>query len=450
MMNRSHVMLNEAKQLVGGDRSLSARVRMTATVMLVAATAFAADAPQRVVAIRAARLIDGRGGSVVSPAVIVVRGNKIESIGGSVPPAAQVIDLGDMTLLPGLIDAHVHTLLQGDITSEDYDVQLFKESLAYRALRATKAVKIALNNGFTTLRDVETEGAMYTDVDLKRAINNGVIDGPRMVVSTRALSVTGGYGPSGYAPDITYPRGVQIIDGVDEARKAVREQIGHGADWIKVYADRSYFVAKDGTLSSTPTFNAEEMKAIVDEAHRLRHKVAAHAMARPGIENALKAGVDSIEHGVAIPDDLLDVMVAKGVYLCPTLTVTEFVAAGRVAAGGAIWGKIPAFHHDSFARATKRGVKIAFGTDAGGFPWDAINEAKEFEYEVQFGMTAMQAIQTATRNAADMLDMSDRIGTIETGKLADIVAVPGDPLTDITALERVAFVMKDGNVYKRP
>jgi imidazolonepropionase-like amidohydrolase len=426
------------------------RQLLAALFLLFASSLFAADAPQPLVAIRAARLIDGRGGKVVSPAVIVVRGNKIESIGGAVPAGAQVIDLGDMTLLPGLIDAHVHTLLQGDITTDDYDVQLFKESLAYRALRATKALKIALNHGFTTVRDVETEGAMYTDVDLKRAINNGVIDGPRMIVSTRAMSVTGGYGPSGYSPEVTFPMGVQIVDGADAARKAVREQIAHGADWIKVYADRAYFINKDGTLSSTPTFTAEEMKAIVEEAHRLRHKVAAHAMARPGIENAINAGVDSIEHGIAIPDDLLDVMVAHGTYLCPTLTVTEFVAPGRVAAGGAIWGKIPAFHHDSFARALKRGVKIAFGTDAGGFAWDAINEAREFGYEVQFGMTPMQAIQTATRNAADLLDMSDRIGTIETGKLADIVAVPGDPLADIAAMERVAFVMKDGTVYKRP
>jgi imidazolonepropionase-like amidohydrolase len=422
--------------------------RITALALaLFAAAAYAADAPPaKVIAIRAARLIDGRGGNVVSPAVIVVRGNKIESIGGAVPAGAQVIDLGDMTLLPGLIDAHVHTLLQGDITSEDYDAQLFKESMAYRALRASKAVKIALNNGFTTVRDLETEGAMYTDVDVKRAINNGIIDGPRMVVSTRAMSVTGGYGPSGYAPDVTYPMGVQIVDGVDQARKAVREQIAHGADWIKVYADRSYFVAKDGTLSSTPTFNAEEMKAIVEEAHRLRHKVAAHAMARPGIENALNAGVDSIEHGISIPDDLIEMMVAKGTYLCPTLTVTEYVAPGR----GGVWLKIPAFHHDSFARALKRGVKIAFGTDAGGFPWDAVNEAKEFEYETRFGMTPMQAIETATRNAADLLDMSDRIGTIETGKFADIVAVPGNPLNDITAMQRVGFVMKDGRIYKQP
>jgi len=318
--------------------------------------------------------------------------------------------------------------------------------MPYRALRASRSAKIALEHGFTTLRDVETEGAMYTDVDVKRAINNGVIPGPRLFVSTRAMSVSGGYGPSGYSPEIIYPMGVQIVDGVEGGRKAVREQISHGADWIKVYADRSYFVDKNGQLSSIPTFTPEEMKAIVDEAHRLRHKVAAHAMARPGIENALNGGVDSIEHGIAIPDDLIDMMVAKGVYLCPTLTVTKYVAPGR----GGVWARIPQFHHDSFQRALRKGVKIAFGTDAGGFPWDAVNEAKEFEYETQYGMTPMQAIQTATRNAADLLGMSDQIGTLEAGKFADIVAVPGNPLNDITAMQRVGFVMKDGQIYKRP
>jgi len=418
--------------------------RALALLALFAASAFAADAPP--IAIRAARLIDGRGGSVVSNAVVVVRGDKIESIGTTVPAGAQLIDLGDSTLLPGLIDTHVHVLLQGDITAADYDEQLFKESMAYRALRATKALRIALGHGFTTVRDLETEGAMYTDVDLKKAVNNGIIDGPRMVVSTRAMSVTGGYGPAGYAPDVTYPMGVQIVDGVENARKAVREQIGHGADWIKVYADRSYFVAKDGTLSSIPTFTPDEMKAIVDESHRLRHKVAAHAMARPGVENAVTAGVDSIEHGVAIPDDLLDVMVSKGIFLVPTLTVTEFVAPGRTAAGAPIWGKMPQFHRDTFRRALKKGVKIAFGTDAGGFAWDAVNEAKEFGYYVANGMTPMQAIQTATVRAAELLDMSDRVGTIEPGKLADLVAVPGDPLRDVTLMEKVSFVMRDGGV----
>jgi imidazolonepropionase-like amidohydrolase len=412
-------------------------MKRTLLVLLFATSVFAADKP---IAIKAARMFDGRSGSVVAPAVIVVRGNRIESVGRDVPADAQVIDLGDMTLLPGLIDAHTHVLLQGDITAEDYDQQLFKESMPYRALRASRAVKIALEHGFTTLRDLETEGAMYTDVDVKRAINNGVIPGPRLFVSTRAMSVTGGYGPAGYSPEISYPRGVQ------NARKAVREQIGNGADWIKVYADRAYFVQKDGTLSSTPTFTFEEMKAIVDESHRLRHKVAAHAMARPGLENALNAGVDSIEHGIAIPDDLLDMMLAKGVYLCPTLTVTEHVAPGR----GGVWAKIPQYHRDTFQRALRKGVKIAFGTDAGGFAWDAVHQAKEFGYETRYGMTPAQAIQSATRVAAEMLGMGDQLGTLEAGKLADIVAVPGNPLEDITALERAGFVMKNGDVYRRP
>lgn len=422
------------------------RLPLLFLLLSVAANLLAAD---RVIVLRAARMIDGKSNNVITPGLVVIRNNRIESVGGTPPSGAETIDLGDATLLPGLIDAHVHTLLQGDVTTEDYDEQIFKESTAYRALRASRAVKIGLEHGFTTMRDLETEGAGYTDVDVKRAINNGIIPGPRLIVSTRAMSVTGGYGPAGYAPDVTYPMGVQIVDGVEGARKAVREQIAHGADWIKFYADRSYFLTKDGKLSSIPTFTAEEAKAIVDEAHRLRHKVAAHAMARPGIENALNAGVDSIEHGVAIPDDLVDLMVKNGTYLCPTLTVTEFVAPGRAKEGRAIWAKMPLFHHDSFQRAVKKGVKVAFGTDVGGFPWDAVNEAKEFGYETQFGMTPMQAIQSATRVAAEMLDMQDQVGTLEPGKFADVVAVPGDPLADITAMERVSFVMKDGVVVKR-
>lgn len=421
------------------------RTILVALFTLTIATSAAAE--DAVVVLRAARMIDGRAENVIAPAMVVVRGNKIESAGpsGTVPQGAQVIDLGDVTLLPGFIDAHTHILLQGDITAAEYDDQLFKESMPYRALRASRAVKIALERGFTAMRDLETEGAMYTDVDVKKAINNGVIPGPRMQVSTRAMSVTGGYGPSGYSPEISFPKGVQLVDGVEGGRKAVREQIGNGADWIKVYADRSYFVDKDNRLSSIPTFTAEEMKAIVDEAHRLRHKVAAHAMARPGLENAINAGVDSIEHGIAIPDDLLDRMKSQGIYLCPTLMVTEYVAAGR----GGVWAKtIPDFHHDSFSRAVRKGVKIAFGTDAGGFPWD-MSQAKEFSYETKLGMTPMQALKSATFVAAQLMGWDDRIGTIEAGKLADIVAVPGNPLADITATERVNFVMKDGAVVVR-
>ena len=416
--------------------------KIACLVFFVAASLSAAD---ETLAIRAARLIDGRSDTVVSPALVIVRGNRIESIGGTAPAGARVIDLGDATLLPGLIDAHAHVLLQGDVTQEEYDVQLFKESLAYRALRASRAAKIALERGFTSMRDIGNEGAMYTDVDVKRAINSGVIPGPRLQVATRAMAPTGAYGPSGYQPDIVFPKGVQIVDGVEDARKAVREQVGNGADWIKVYADRSYFVAADGTLSSIPNFTLDELRAIVDETHRLRKKVAAHAIARPGLENAISAGVDSIEHGIAIPDDLLDRMKAQGIYLSPTLTVTEYVAPGRAAEGRPIWAKIPVFHRDTFNRAVRRGVKIAFGTDAGGFPWD-VQQALEFTHMTRNGMTPMQAIKSATSVAAEMMNVGGDVGTIERGKLADLVAVPGNPLQDITAMERVVFVMKDGAV----
>jgi imidazolonepropionase-like amidohydrolase len=421
-------------------------MRKLLLLLLLACPVFAAD---NVILLKAARLIDGKRDTVMAPAAVLIRGNRIEQVGTSlaIPVDARIIDLGDATITPGLIDAHVHVLLQGDVTTEDYDVQIFKESLAYRALRASRAVKLALERGFTTMRDLETEGAMYTDVDVKRAINEGIIPGSRLVVSTRAMSVTGGYGPSGYSPEISYPKGVQIVDGVEAARKAVREQIGNGADWIKVYADRSYFLKPDGTLSSIPTFTAEEMKAIVDEAHRLRHRVASHAMARPGIENSVNAGVDSIEHGLSIDDDLLDKMKAQGTWYCPTITALEFVAPGRAAEGRAIWAKLPQFHRDTFARALKKGVKIAFGTDAGAFPWDENIQAREFGYMTRDGMTPMQAIRAATSVAADLLEMSDKVGTIERGMLADIVAVPGDPLADITAMGRVKFVMKDGKIY---
>ncbi|HVT03168.1 MAG TPA: amidohydrolase family protein [Thermoanaerobaculia bacterium] len=417
------------------------------TATLLAAAAFA----QPPIALKAARLIDGRSDVIVQKGVVVITGNTITAVGKQdevpIPLDARVIDLGDVTLLPGLIDTHTHILLQGDVTSEDYDQQLFKESMPFRALRASRAVKIALENGFTTLRDLETEGAMYTDVDVKRAINEGIIPGPRLVVSTRAMSVTGGYGPSGYSPEITFPKGVQIVDGVEAGRKAVREQIANGADWIKVYCDRSYFLQKDGTLSSIPTFTVEELKAIVDEAHRLRHRVAAHAMAPPGISNALEAGVDSIEHGIALNDALIDRMLAKGTYYVPTLTVTEYVAPGRAAEGRLIWARIPEFHRASFQRALKRGVKIAFGTDVGGFSWD-LNEAREFKYMTDNGMTPMRALQAATRVASELLEMSDSIGSLERGHKADLIAVPGNPLQDISLMEKVSFVMKDGAIVK--
>jgi imidazolonepropionase-like amidohydrolase len=408
--------------------------------------------PPRVVFIKAGRLIDVRAGRVLENQGILVEGERIKAVGPLatiekiVPPSAQIVDLSKATVLPGLADCHTHVLLQGDITAADYDEQLLKESIPYRTIRATVAARTGLMNGFTVMRDLETEGAMYADVDVKTAINRGVIPGPRMFVSTRAFSATGMYPLLGYSWELKMPEGVQIVDGADNIRRAVREQIKYGADWIKFYADRRYYL-KDGALHSWVNFTDEEMKAMVDESHRLGRRVAAHAMGWDGIDASLKAGVDSIEHGYGLDEGLMDRMVRQGVYWCPTIYVGAYVAEGRAAAGAPIWLTMRDLEAKAFGVAVRKGVKIAYGTDAGGYAWTE-NQAKEFAYMVRYGMSPMQAIQSATVAAADLLQHSNDFGSIEAGKFADIVAVSGDPLRDITELERVRFVMKGGEVYR--
>lgn len=402
-------------------------------------------------AIRCGALIDPGSGHVQRNVLVVAQGDRITQVqeNGKPGPDVAVIDLSDHTCLPGLVDAHTHTLLQGDITEEDYDAQLLKESVAYRAILATRNARRELSYGFTSIRDLETEGAGYADVDLKKAINNGIIPGPRMTVVGRALDVTGAYPLQGYNWQIQVPHGVQLVDGADEARKAVREQISFGSDWIKVYSDRSYFLRTDGVLDDIPTFTLDELRAIVDEAHRERHKVASHAMALNGVHNSIVAGVDSIEHGVYISDADLKTMVERGIYYIPTLYVVEYVAQGRANAGAKVWLDMIKVHEDTFHRALNAGVKIVFGTDVGGFDW-AIDPAKEFPLMVKYGMTPMQAIRAATTTAAELLGMTNEIGSISQGKFADMVAVKGDPLKDISLLENVDFVMKGGEIYKSP
>jgi len=288
---------------------------------------------------------------------------------------------------------------------------------------------------------------MYADVDVKHAINRGVIPGPRMFVATRAFSATGMYPLLGYSWELRMPEGVQIVDGPDQIRRAVREQVKYGADWIKVYVDRRYFIAEDGRLRSWVNYTDDELRVFVEETHRLGRKAAAHAIGWDGIDAALRAGFNTIEHGGGLTPDLIDRMIRQEVYWCPTIFVVAYVAEGR----GGIWPKMVEIERQAFGEAVRRGLLpwISYGTDAGGYAWTE-NQAKEMEYMVRYGMTPMQAIQSATSTAARLLGQERRLGRIAEGYAADLVAVKGDPLADIAELQRVVFVMKDGAVYKAP
>lgn len=428
-------------------------------VVLALFTALASPAIAAPIIIKAAHVLDGVSGKPRDNVAILVDGDRISAIGPiaeltAKAPNAKVIDLGKATVLPGLIDAHTHVFLDDDVGPGVYDAILLKQSTAYRAIAAAANARKALHYGFTTLRDLETEGAMYADVDVKTAIARGVSEGPRMQVATRALAPTGMYPLRGYNWELTMPIGVQTIDGPEEARKAVREQVGRGADWIKFYADHGVYEGNaNRPVRSTVNFTAAEAAAIVDEAHKLGVKVSAHANGWDGIDAALRAGVDSIEHGQGLTEDLLARMVKQKVAWCPTLLAYRY-AEKKLGKNDRSF-MVPA-HDRALAAAFKRGVHIVFGTDAGAFPW-SMNPAAEAKLMVDAGMPAADVVRAMTSAAAALLDPmcragaktcpSSDVGIIAAGKYADLVAVDGDPLKDITELERVKFVMKAGVVY---
>jgi len=404
------------------------------------------------IVIRAGSLIDGKSDKPRRDQMIVIHGNRIESVTDAastkVPPGATVIDLSAATLLPGLIDCHTHIFLQGEEPAQGgYDANILNAPLALRAARATVAARRALEQGFTTLRDVETEGAGYGDIGIKQAIDQGYIPGPRLFVSTRAISTTGGYPLEGYAPELDMPKGAQIVDGPVEARKATREQLDHGADWIKVYMTHRSWVGRNGELVSQPTLTVEELRAIVDETHGWGKKVACHAYGGIGLHRALDGGCDSIEHGLDLDDAAIAQMLKQGTWYVPTISAYYHDWAPADTPGGQRDRLRVSLHEPSFKKALKSGVKIAFGTDMGGIPWSE-PIAQEFPRMVDLGMSPMDAIQSTTSRAATMLDMDGKIGVIAPGAFADVIAVSGDPLRDIKALGTVQFVMKNGEVFK--
>src|SRR5947209_8983184 len=402
--------------------------------------------------IRAGTLIDGVSQTPRKNQLVFVRGERIEKVteaGAAIPEDAKVIDLSNATLLPGLIDSHTHIFLWGeDPAKGGYDANILKAGIALRAARATYAAKRALEQGFTTLRDVETEGAGYGDVEIKQAIEEGTIPGPRIFASPRGISSTGGYNLEGYAPELAMPKGVQIIDGPVEARKAAREQLDHGADWIKVYMTHRSWTGKNGELVSQPTLTVEELRAIVDETHGWGKKVACHAYGGIGLHRALDGGCDSIEHGLDLDDAAIAQMLNQGTWYCPTLSVYYYDWEPADTPAGKRDRLRASAHEVSFKKAMKSGVKIVFGTDMGGIPWTE-PIAQEFSRMVEFGMSPMDAIQSATSRAAVMLDLEGQIGVVAPGAYADVVAVSSDPLHDIKALESVSFVMKNGKVFKQ-
>ncbi len=420
--------------------------RLATTALFLTASCALAQQPAATLLI-GAHVLNPTGDGWLDDQAVLIVGDTISTIAPisqiNTPPGARTIDLHNRYLIPGLIDLHTHLLLH-PYNEASWNDQVLTESLGLRTARAVVQAKATLDAGFTTIRDLGTEGAGYADIGIRDAIKLGVIPGPRVLAVTRAIVATGAYGPSGFDPRWTMPKGAQVADGVTGVRKVVREQIAAGADWIKVYAD---YRRRPGD-PSTPTFSQAELSALVDEAHTAGLRVAAHASTDQAIRRAVVAGVDTIDHGTFASDITLRLMAQKGVVLCPTLAASEAMAIYSGWTPGEPDHQRILDARSLMHRALESGVTIACGSDAGVFSHG--DNAREIELMVDYGMSPERALKSATTVAATTIRMEDELGKIEPGFLADLIAVEGDPLTDPAALRKVRFVMKAGVISTPP